>query len=323
MPLPPALAAKLARRGILRDASVAGFDPQLGKVVDQPTTGGNQRSNSGGQQGSGSSYGYEGRNPEEEVFAESYDDNAVTSSYDTSGPVVFKIPDAVDPNKYLGHSGCPNKYNPHHTCVQYCKTYWGAGAREPFNQEYIAAHSKLVDRFYPLPDGWREMYDCGVGRHYYWNIKTDQVSWLPPGHPKAQPVDPASKVRQALATAPARLDDNTDNMDLDSDNDSDDEEDRRIEEQRRREKERRRDEEKRIVGRDDKKKGRKGREEDSLDPMDPAAYSDVPRGNWSTGLPDQSSAKSGVDSTASGPLFQQRPYPSPGAILRANAGIKD
>ena len=37
------------------------------------------------------------------------------------------------------------------------------------------------------------------------------------------------------------------------------------------------------------------------------------------GLPDQSTAKSGVDSTASGPLFQQRPYPNPGAILRANA----
>jgi len=26
---------------------------------------------------------------------------------------------------------------------------------------------------------------------------------------------------------------------------------------------------------------------------------------------------SGVDTTASGPLFQMRPYPSPGAILRA------
>lgn len=324
MPLPPALAARLAKRGILRDASVAGFDPQAGKVIDQPTTG-NQRSGSGG----GSSYGYEGRSitAEEEVFAESYDDNAVTTpSYDNNNPsqgVVFKTPDAVDPNKYLGHSGCPNKYNPHHTCVQYCRQYWGSGAREPFNQEYIAAHSKLVELFYPLPDGWREMYDCGVGRHYYWNTKTDKVSWLPPGHPKSQPGDPASKVRENLALAPPRQEDNTDNMDLDSDNDSDEEEDRRIEEQRRREKEKRREEERRIVS-GDKKKGRsRGRDEDALDPMDPAAYSDVPRGNWSTGLPDQGSAKTGVDSTASGPLFQQRPYPSPGAILRANAGIKD
>ena len=33
-------------------------------------------------------------------------------------------------------------------------------------------------------------------------------------------------------------------------------------------------------------------------------------------------AKTGVDTTASGPLFQQRPYPSPGAVLRANKASK-
>jgi polyglutamine-binding protein 1 len=78
--------------------------------------------------------------------------------------------------------------------------------------------------------------------------------------------------------------------------------------------------------------------------MDPAAYSDIASGNWSTGLVDET--KTGVDGiffgtkkikfffklkfpfiktiltpsinlvTASGPLFQQRPYPAPGAILR-------
>eukprot|EP00057_Strongylocentrotus_purpuratus_P014081 XP_011668555.1 PREDICTED: polyglutamine-binding protein 1 [Strongylocentrotus purpuratus] len=58
--------------------------------------------------------------------------------------------------------------------------------------------------------------------------------------------------------------------------------------------------------------------EDELDPMDPSAYSDTPRGNWSSGLPTHQEAKTGVDVTASGPLFQMRPYPSPGAILRAN-----
>lgn len=30
-----------------------------------------------------------------------------------------------------------------------------------------------------------------------------------------------------------------------------------------------------------------------------------------------------MDSTASGPLFQQRPYPNPGAVLRANAAARD
>lgn len=52
---------------------------------------------------------------------------------------------------------------------------------------------------YPLPDEWKEVYDAGVKRHYYWNAYTDevscvicfydilifgiQVSWLPPRHP--------------------------------------------------------------------------------------------------------------------------------------------
>ncbi|KAM9324915.1 LOW QUALITY PROTEIN: polyglutamine-binding protein 1 [Gastrophryne carolinensis] len=62
-----------------------------------------------------------------------------------------------------------------------------------------------------------------------------------------------------------------------------------------------------------------GRKEEEIDPMDPSAYSDAPRGNWSTGLPKRNEAKTGADTTAAGPLFQQRPYPSPGAVLRANA----
>lgn len=67
------------------------------------------------------------------------------------------------------------------------------------------------------------------------------------------------------------------------------------------------------------KKGRKQFHEnsESLDPMDPAAYSDCGRGKWSSGL-NVDEAKTGVDSTASGQLFQQRPYPSPGDIMRAN-----
>ncbi len=40
------------------------------------------------------------------------------------------------------------------------------------------------------------------------------------------------------------------------------------------------------------------------------------------GLPDEFTARSGVDATASGPLFQQRPYPNPGAVLRANAAAR-
>ncbi|KAK6010541.1 hypothetical protein OSTOST_24430 [Ostertagia ostertagi] len=51
-----------------------------------------------------------------------------------------------------------------------------------------------------------------------------------------------------------------------------------------------------------------------IDPMDPAAYGDVPVGKWSSGL--HAHDRTGADVTAGGPLFQQRPYPAPGAILR-------
>ncbi|KII68084.1 Polyglutamine-binding protein 1 [Thelohanellus kitauei] len=61
---------------------------------------------------------------------------------------------------------------------------------------------------------------------------------------------------------------------------------------------------------------RKQMESNDLDPMDPASYSDVPRGTWSSGLFNEDEADTGVDTTASGSLFQQRPYPPPSAIVR-------
>lgn len=41
------------------------------------------------------------------------------------------------------------------------------------------------------------------------------------------------------------------------------------------------------------------------------------RGSWSDGLTVE--VKSGVDTTASGPLLQMQPYRSPGAVLRATS----
>ncbi|KAA3472136.1 WW domain-binding protein 4 isoform X3 [Gossypium australe] len=52
-------------------------------------------------------------------------------------------------------------------------------------------------------------------------------------------------------------------------------------------------------------------DDDELDPMDPSSYSDAPRGGWYVA----------INSFPIGPLFQQRPYPSPGAVLRKNAEI--
>ena len=60
--------------------------------------------------------------------------------------------------------------------------------------------------------------------------------------------------------------------------------------------------------------------EDEIDPLDPSYYSDAPRGNWNAGLAYGGKTGLAADSTASGPLFQQRPLPSPGAILKAKAG---
>ncbi|KAL4855963.1 Polyglutamine-binding protein 1 [Chlorella vulgaris] len=54
----------------------------------------------------------------------------------------------------------------------------------------------------------------------------------------------------------------------------------------------------------------------TVDPMDPSSYSDAPRGGWSAGL--EGSQPRAADTTAGGPLFQSRPYPSPGSVLRAN-----
>ena len=46
----------------------------------------------------------------------------------------------------------------------------------------------------PLPDGWKEMYDPGTGRHFYWCTRTNRVSWLPPGHPKAKVIKTMTNV---------------------------------------------------------------------------------------------------------------------------------
>lgn len=58
------------------------------------------------------------------------------------------------------------------------------------------------------------------------------------------------------------------------------------------------------------------REREGQDPMDPSSYSDAPRGGWTSGL--EGFQPTAADTTASGPLFQSRPYPSPDSVLRQN-----
>eukprot|EP00951_Prasinocladus_malaysianus_P046395 scaffold640391_cov37-Prasinocladus_malaysianus.AAC.1 len=64
------------------------------------------------------------------------------------------------------------------------------------------------------------------------------------------------------------------------------------------------------------KRGKSAFDRDELDPMDPSSYSDAPRGGWTQGM--EGCQPRAADTTAGGPLFQQRPYPSPGSVLRAN-----
>ncbi|XP_069603954.1 polyglutamine-binding protein 1 isoform X2 [Ranitomeya imitator] len=144
-----------------------------------------------------------------------------------------------------------------------------------------------------LPPNWYKVYDLICGLPYYWNVETDMVSWLSPHDPNAIITKCPSKQKES---------------------------EERPEKPERPEREEIK--ERRHIQREEiapYQKPKKGRKEEEIDPMDPSSYSDAPRGTWSTGLPKRNEAKTGADTTAAGPLFQQRPYPSPGAVLRANA----
>ncbi|CAL8143190.1 unnamed protein product [Orchesella dallaii] len=274
MPLPAALAAKLAKRGLLANKSKAANANPPGFV--------------------------------EEVIAESYDDPKTIAPPQKSKLTLEKEKNKENVTKLirLGHQGCPNKNNIYHTCSSFCVKQWGVGKTHP-EAKYDARRRKMLKK-YPLPPGWLEVFDSGLGRYYYWDTATDNVCWHSPQYPKAAIGKSAGDLRvklvtegdkQPVASTPSRPD--------------------RFEPDKDREKERVYHDN-RFRKPDNRDRRRKNRDDDELDPMDPSSYSDVPRGNWSSGLLPEG-AKTGVDTTASGSLFQQRPLPSPGAVLRANA----
>lgn len=211
----------------------------------------------------------------------------------------------------MGVKGCPNKWNLHHICTVFCLERWGEGHIRP-TKSYRERYLRLLDR-YPLPKNWTQVWDAGCECYYFWNKFDDQVSWLPPKHPKAV-------IGKSAATQRSEKD----RPDMDAMDDepsmppaarSPPREDRYQRPAPMQKKTKSRDLEKILRT----KKGRKQFHETSekLDPMDPASYSECGRGKWSSGL-NVDEGKTGVDSTASGQLFQQRPYPSPGDVLRAN-----
>ncbi|KAI8781829.1 polyglutamine-binding protein 1-like [Biomphalaria glabrata] len=298
MPLPAALQARLAKRGLLDVKTDAKNTKPPAKSEEV-----------------------------EEVFAEDYDDPSKPDTATVAVPVQPTVPvvtkvtqplsqaivDAVgDGPLFFETTACPNRINPYHECVPYCKNRYGMREWDP-DISMMKRRERMLSN-YPLPEGWVEVGDYDTGRYYYWNINTDEVSWLSPSHPKASITRSAESL--GLVGKVGNLDvgwENTVdlatlaafNTDSGSDTSLSDEEDF-VEKKRKLQ-----------------KRGRQGQgKKDDLDPMDPAAYSDIPRGGWSDGLDQRGKAKTGVDSTASGPLFQQRPYPSPGEILRVNQGLK-
>uniref|UniRef100_A0A069DRZ6 Polyglutamine-binding protein 1 n=1 Tax=Panstrongylus megistus TaxID=65343 RepID=A0A069DRZ6_9HEMI len=271
MPLPPALAAKLAKRGLVNDAALRNTQEKRQKT-----------------------------DIEEEVIAENYDSN-YKSSGNNYGDEITSV--QVDKH-FKGHSGCPNKWNIYHECTGFCARHWGKGIITP-DAKYLRKHARLLAK-YPLPNNWKEVYDPGTGKHYYWEMSSDMVSWLPPAHPKANISESAATIREERHLVATDADKSGDETESGEEEEEDTvapgTKDKVIENKR--------------------KEPRPKSKTNELDPMDPAAYSDAPRGKWSDGLERGNEAKTGADVTASGPLYQMRPYPNPGAVLRANAATK-
>ncbi|XP_030640693.1 polyglutamine-binding protein 1 [Chanos chanos] len=177
-----------------------------------------------------------------------------------------------------------------------------------------------------LPPNWYKVFDPSCGLPYYWNVETDLVSWLSPNEPGAVITKAAKKQRGE--TGDDRGDVHFEKLERERERERDRDRERERERDRDRDEGRDRDRDRdrwmqrrEDIGPYNKSKRGRDRKQEEMDPMDPSAYSDAPRGSWSTGLPKRNEAKTGADTTAAGPLFQQRPYPSPGAVLRANAEL--
>ncbi|KAK9879788.1 hypothetical protein WA026_006851 [Henosepilachna vigintioctopunctata] len=211
---------------------------------------------------------------------------------------------------FKGYVYCPNKVNIYHICTSWCEANWkGNSIPDPV---YARNIQKLLFK-YPLPNNWTEVFDKAVGRYYYWNIENDLVSWLPPKHPKANITKCAAKLRELRKTS-KKVDSKEKNVD-DSKNDLDEKEFKKPQSRssNKRENDREKDDKYRKEDKYGNKRPRK--ENNVLDPMDPASYSDIAPGTWSDGLENN---KTHADNTASGVLYQQRPYPSPGEVLSSN-----
>lgn len=322
MPLPAALLARLEKRGIINQAR------------ESKTNGTNENK--------------ENEDLDEEVIAENYDETERKRTGHSDADESLRKYLGVEDNrvdleeikahidaKFKGYPGCPNKYNVWHECTLFCKEYWNGDLKKP-NKRYLRIRKRMLN-VYPLPVHWSEVYDPGTGRFYYWDEESDAVSWLPPNHPRAVVTDSAAHFREERYMVEKNILNKNESTNSES---SDSEDDTKSNKKKRRRrslsdekndshnennknvKTSRKQEETKVPPTGRKTVEKKVKIKNDLDPMDPSAYSECPRGGWSDGLNRGVEAKTGADVTASGPLYQMRPYPSPGAILKANAKHK-
>jgi len=311
MPLPAALLERLAKRGIVPPSDED--EQQQHALREQPPI---------------RPHNKEG---EEEVIAEDYDDEDSESDRQNSDRDDAEVNDQssrvncsiLRNQSSLARSrspvpGCPNKVNLHHSCTDYCLNTYGKGKECP-SPRTESKYQSLLKRF-PLPPSWNDIWEPGTGRYYFWNTETDEVSWWPPLHPKARPSLSVYKLRK-MAEDDDKLGSNSEESDEDEEEGSEDDSSSSSSEEEYRQPRPEHQSFKRPGERaDDRGRGRKILKRNDLDPMDPSSYSeDCPRGKWSDGLvKSRDDGEKAADSTATGPLFQQRPLPSPGEVLRMN-----
>jgi polyglutamine-binding protein 1 len=102
----------------------------------------------------------------EEVFAEDYDD----PTKPPEAPAHPEIEQATEENnnarsdvdepeqQYVNEiPACPNRVNPYHTCVKYCRNRWGLKKFNP-DSDMQRKRERML-RKYPLPEGWKEVAD--------------------------------------------------------------------------------------------------------------------------------------------------------------------
>ena len=100
------------------------------------------------------------KNPEEEVFAESYDDqdevntSPQKSRNDSNPPPSSRFgmvtnAEAMEKMKFMGYPCCPNKWNIYHECTTYCQNHWNSKRStgpEP-GSEYAVKHKVNFNKF--------------------------------------------------------------------------------------------------------------------------------------------------------------------------------